>query len=110
MNYRFNDEISEYLSRHDTWMDFATGILYSRVDIVCNSVPIDRIVSTLEPQIEDPNTAEIFDLFTHEQYFWSFYSNYIPDHAKRLDAALRWVTDHGYKPVFFHEGFLGAPD
>ena len=53
-------------------------------------------------------TAEIMDLFTHEQYFWPFYRNYIPDHPQRLDATIRWVTEHGYKPVFFHEGFLGG--
>jgi len=50
------------------------------------------------------------DLFTHEQYFWDFYHNYIPDHEQRVEAAIRWVTDHGYKPVFYHEGFLGAPE
>ncbi len=110
VNYRFDDVVSEYLSRHDAWMDFSTGIVFSRVDIICNNVPVDRTVPTLEPQIHDPNTAEIFDLFTHEQYFWSFYRNYIPDHAQRLDTAIRWVTEQGYKPVFFHEGFLGAPD
>ncbi|MCL4203878.1 MAG: hypothetical protein KJ000_15355 [Pirellulaceae bacterium] len=108
VNYRFGDEISEYLSRHDAWKDFDSGIVFSRVDIVGNSVPLDRIVSTLEPQIKDPDTAEILDLFTHEQYFWPFYRNYLPDHPQRLDAAIRWVTDHGYKPVFFHEGFLGG--
>ncbi len=110
VNYRFDDEVSEYLSCHDTWMDFASGIVFSRVDIVCNNVPIDQIVPTLEPQIQDPNTAEIMDLFTHEQYFWPFYRNYLPDHPQRLDATIRWVTDHGFQPVFFHEGFLGAPE
>jgi hypothetical protein len=108
VNYRFSDEISEYLSRHDAWKDFDSGIVFSRVDIVCNSVPLDRTAATLEPQIKDPNTAEILDLFTHEQYFWPFYRNYLPDHPQRLDAAIRWATDHGYKPVFFHEGFLGG--
>ncbi len=108
VNYRWNDEVSEYVSRHDAWKDFDSGIVFSRVDIVCNSVPVDKIVPTLEPQIKDPNTAEILDLFTHEQYFWPFYRNYLPDHPQRLDAAIRWVTDHGYKPVFFHEGFLGG--
>jgi len=34
--------------------------------------------------------------------------NYLPDHAQRLDAAIRWVTEHGYEPVFFHEGLLGG--
>ena len=58
---------------------------------------------------KDPNTAEIMDLVTHEQYFWPFYMNYIPDHfaAARHDASAG-CTEHGYKPVFYHEGFLGG--
>ena len=60
-------------------------------------------------QVEDPNTAEILDLFTHEQYFWPFYTHHLPDHVKRLDTAIRFCTERGYKPVFFHEGLLGAP-
>ncbi|MHC4171466.1 MAG: hypothetical protein ACYTBX_16965 [Planctomycetota bacterium] len=109
VNYLMDDVRSEYLSRHDALMDFDSGIVFSKVDIVCNNTPIERIVPTLEPLAKDPNCAEIMDLFTHEQYFWSFYHNYIPDHAQRLEAAIRWVTEHGYKPVFFHEGFLGGP-
>jgi hypothetical protein len=107
VNYRWDDERSEYLSRHDAWKDFESGIVFSRVDIVCNSVPLDEIAGTLRPLANNPDTAEIMDLFTHEQYFWPFYPNYLPDHPQRLDAAIRWVTEHGYKPVFFHEGFLG---
>lgn len=110
INYRFDDEISEYLSRHDAWKDFSSGIVFSRVDIVCNNVPVDKTVATLSPQLENPNTAEILDLFTHEQYFWPFYSRYLPDHPQRLDTALRFVTEQGYKPVFFHEGFLGGKE
>jgi hypothetical protein len=109
VNYLLDDARSEYMSRHDALMDFDSGIVFSRVDIVCNSTPIDHIVPTLEPLTKDTNQAEIMDLFTHEQYFWPFYSNYIPDHFKRLDTAIRWVTERGYKPVFFHEGFLGGP-
>jgi len=109
INYLLDDVRSEYLSRHDALMDFESGIVFSKIDIVCNSTPLERIVPTLEPLAKDPNCAEIMDLFTHEQYFWPFYTNYIPDHAQRLDAAIRWVTEQGYKPVFFHEGFLGGP-
>ncbi|HOB73443.1 MAG TPA: hypothetical protein PKG54_02855 [Phycisphaerae bacterium] len=110
INYLLDDERSEYLSRHDALKDFDSGIVFSKVDIVCNSTPIDRIVPTLEPLAKDPNQAEIMDLFTHEQYFWKFYKNYVPDHAERLDTAIRWVTEHGYEPVFFHEGFLGGAE
>ncbi len=109
VNYLFDDARSEYLSRHDALMDFESGIVFSRVDIVCNSEPLERIVPTLEESTKDPKEAEILDIFTHEQYFWPFYTNYIPDHFQRLDAAIRWATEHGYKPVFFHEGFLGLP-
>ena len=108
INYRLNDEISEYLSRHNAWKDFASGIVFSRASITCNKVPVEQIASTLEPQAKDPNTAEIMDLFTHEQYFWPFYTHYLPDHRQRVEAAVRWVTEHGYQPVFFHEGFLGG--
>ncbi len=110
VNYLLDDDRSEYLSRHDALKDFDSGIVFSKVDIVCNSTPLKRIVPTLEPLAKDPNQAEIMDLFTHEQYFWPFYANHLPDHAQRLDAAIRWVTDHGYKPVFFHEGLLGGPE
>ena len=33
----------------------SSGIVFSRVSIVCNSVPVDRIVATLEPLAKDPN-------------------------------------------------------
>jgi len=108
--YMIDDDRAEYLTRHDALMDFTSGIVFSRADIVCNNTPLDRIVPTLEPLTRDPNHAEIMDLFTHEQYFWDFYRNYIPDHPQRIEAAVRFVTERGYKPVFLHEGFLGAAE
>jgi len=110
VNYLLDDDRSDYLSRHDALMDFDSGIAFSKVDIICNNTPIERIVPTLEPLANDPNRAEIMDLFTHEQYFWPFYSNYVPDHGQRLETAIRWVTERGYKPVFLHEGFLGGKE
>jgi hypothetical protein len=109
VNYRWDVVHSEYLSRHDAWKDFESGIVFSRVDIVCNNTPLEQTVATLEPQTGDPRTAEILDLFTHEQYFWPFYTRYVPDHVERLDAAIRFCTERGYRPVFYHEGLLGAP-
>jgi len=110
INYLLDEDRSEYVARHDALMDFQNGIAFSMIDIVCNNTPLERVVPTLEPLAQDPNRAEIMDLFTHEQYFWPFYVRHIPDHAQRLDAAIRWVTEQGYKPVFFHEGFMGAPE
>jgi hypothetical protein len=110
VNYWLDNVRSEYVSRHDALKDFASGLIFSKVDIVCNNVPLKQVASVLEPIRHDPNTAEIMDLMTHEQYFWPFYFNYRPDHFKRLDAAIRFCTKHGYEPVFFHEGFLGGKE
>lgn len=109
VSYFLDEARCEYLSRHEALMDFDSGIVFSRVDLVCNSTPVDQVVPTLAPVIANPETAEIMDLFTHEQYFWPFYERYVPDHVARLDAAIRFCTEQGYEPVFFHEGLLGAP-
>lgn len=109
VHYWLDDARCAYLDCHDALMHFDSGLAFSTVDIVCNNTPVDQVVPKLEARAADPNTAEIMDLFTHEQYFWNFYSVYVPDHEQRVEAAIRWVTENGYKPVFFHEGFLGAP-
>ena len=110
VNYFLDDTRTEYLSRHDALMDFESGIVFSKADIICNNTPLEEVVPKLQPLTEDPNTAEIMDLFTHEQYFWEFYPRHVPDHAERLDAAIRFCTERGYEPVFFHEGFLGIEE
>jgi len=110
VNYLLDPVRSEYLSRHDAWKDFRTGLVYSRADIVCNNTPVDRVAPTLEPLTRNPDTAEVMDLFTHEQYFWPFYAGHRPDHAERCEAAIRFCAERGYEPVFFHEGFLGVPE
>lgn len=109
INYRWDDVRSEYVFTHDVWKDFESGIVFSKVDIVMDQTPVEKIVPTLEPLTKDPNTAELMDLLTHEQYFWPFYVNYRPDMVQRVETAVRFVTERGYKPVFFHEGLLGAP-
>ncbi|HIE51996.1 MAG TPA: hypothetical protein EYP85_09575 [Armatimonadetes bacterium] len=110
VNYFLDDDRSEYLARHDALVDFDSGIVFSKIDLVCNLTPVEQIAPTLESLARDPNRAEIMDLFTHEQYFWPFYHHYLPDHPQRLDTAIRWVTELGYEPVFFHEGFLGGAE
>lgn len=110
VNYRLDDARSEWLSRHDLLKDFDSGIIFSRVDIVVNNTPLDKVVPTLQAAMADPRQGEIIDLLTHEQYFWPFYQVYLPDHAERLDRAIGWLTEHGYQPVFLQDGFLGGPE
>jgi hypothetical protein len=109
VHYMLDEARCEYLSRHDALKDFDSGLVFAHTDIVINSTPVDKIVPKLAPLADDPNQAEIMDLLTHEPQFWPGYRGFVPDHWQRLDTALRFVTERGYKPVFYHEGFLGAP-
>ncbi len=110
INYQLDDRRSEYLSKHDRLMDFDLGIVFIRDAIVCNSTPVDQVAAVLDPLDRKTDHQETINLLTHEQYFWPFYSGYLPDVPQRVETAIRWATDHGYQPVFFHEGLLGGPE
>ena len=103
-------ERRRYLGNHDFLLDSDSGMVFGKVDMVLNNVPLDRVEPMLRDIVADPNRAEFIDLLTHEQYFWSFYRNYIPDHWDRLDRAFAFVTERGYKPVFINDPPLGLAD
>lgn len=110
INYGLDDRRSEYLSKHDLLMDFETGIIFFRDAIVCNTVTPDQAAQVLAPLAAGPERRDPINLLCHEQYFWPFYPAYQPDYAQRIEAAIRWTTEHGYQPSFFHEGILGSPE
>ena len=56
-----------------------------------------------------PQAADIIELLIHEQYFRRELDYYQPDIMDKVRAALDWVTDNGYEPVFWSDGFLGTP-
>ena len=108
--YQMDAARCDYLEQQDFLLDVDSGIVFSKIDLVANLVPLDDTVPTLEKAIANPNTAEFIDLLTHEQYFWPFYKNYIPDHWDRLDRAFAFLTEQGYKPVFMNDPPLGLED
>ena len=108
INYSWDAEHSQRIADCDVWKDFESGIVFCVDNITCNLVPVDRTAAVLEASIKDPTKAEIIKIITHEQYFWPFFAKYLPDHFQRIETAIRWVTERGYKPIFFHEGLLGG--
>ncbi|MDD4870334.1 MAG: hypothetical protein PHR77_07220 [Kiritimatiellae bacterium] len=106
VSYGMDDARAEWLSCHDLLKDYASGIMFSRLDLVVNSTPLDKIVPALESIVADPCQGEILELLTHEQYFWPFYQYYLPDHWQRMERAIEFVTGQGYKPTMSLERFL----
>jgi hypothetical protein len=108
LHYGLTAEQVAQVRRDQVVKDFGTGITCSVISLICNGTPLVETVPRLEALAAQPGRRQFLDLLTHEQYFYRHYPNFIPDHAARLEATLRWVTEHGYRPVFMHEGYPGA--
>jgi hypothetical protein len=97
-----------YLAGRDYWHDTSEDIIYVRHDLVVNTVPLNQIVPRLERLAADPHQSEVLELMIHEQYFYPDYQAYQPDFRQKVERAIQWVTERGYRPVLFEEGYLGA--
>ncbi|MBE2204613.1 MAG: hypothetical protein IAE94_09780 [Chthoniobacterales bacterium] len=108
INYGMDSERSAILSGCDLLKDFDSGLVFSKFDMVLNNTLPEQITPILESLKHRPQTAEIMDLMTHEQYFWPHYHACRPDHFLRCEIAIRWCVENGYDSVFFHQGLAGV--
>ena len=108
VSYYLNEAQVRYLTGRDYWKDTSTDIIFIRHDAVLNLIQADNVVKTLEQIASDPHQSEVMELMIHEQYFYPEYKAYEPDYRVRVERAVEWVTQKGYKPVFYSDGFLGA--
>ncbi len=104
----FDRDVAEYLDSHHVFYDRVHDMILATDSIICNLLPIDRIAPEMDRLlIQNPYYSTTFGLLSHEQYSFSYYPNYIPDHLERLETAARHAEEAGYRPVFFAMGLLG---
>jgi len=108
--YYLPKEHYAYCDSRGAWHDFETGLTFMRCTCVVNTVDLERIDDFLDARTSTPHTAEMVELLIHEQYFRKELSLYQPTVLDKVRKALRWVTDRGYEPVFWSDGFLGTPE
>ena len=75
-----------------------------------NGLALDEIEPHLDRQAASPHTGEMIELLIHEQYFREEWAYHQPETQEKVRTALRWVTERGYEPVFWGDGFLGTPE
>ena len=83
-----------------------TGWFRMPVDLFCNKSTVPQIETDLT-RITARQWQDTLMIGTHEQYSYSWYQAWQPDHFERMETAVRMATEAGYKPVFFHDGLLG---
>ena len=93
-------------------MHFDSGLIFynGMMDTTCEWTPVDKIGPTILRRIEVPAKSHLVNIAGHEQYWWPFYKNFVPDIYERWATAFRFVLDRGYKPIWIEDGFFGGAE
>jgi len=113
-HYGFADE-ANYIRNHGVFYNPSLGIgqygyCSTQGGCCCNLVPLEKIRPRLLHILERGAGAglEIYHAGSHEQYSYSYYPNYLPDHMQRIEEAVRCLTEEGNcKAAFYNQGFFG---
>ena len=75
------------------------GIAHAAIDIVLNAFSTEQILVKLA----DLQSHEMIRVMIHEQYFYPDYPAYQPEFEEKLAATFGYLTQQGYKSVFFEQ-------
>ncbi|MDY0170940.1 MAG: hypothetical protein RBS80_30655 [Thermoguttaceae bacterium] len=111
-DYHLPDSVLEYLCDNQGWMHFESGLIFYNgfAGRTVEWTPIDQIGSDLLKLIENPARNHLINIVGHEQYWWPFYKNFVPDLYERYATAFRFVLDRGYQPIWIEDGFFGGAE
>jgi hypothetical protein len=110
-DYHLPDDVLEYLYYNQGWMHFESGLIfYSASTGTREWTPVEKTVPGLVAVIENPAKSHLLNIAGHEQYWWPFYKNFVPDLYERYATAFRFVLDRGYKPIWIEDGFFGGAE
>ena len=99
--YHLTDEISAYMRRNCFYKDEKNGLIFMRNDIVLNELKYEDIVGKLEER----NGNDFIEVMIHEQFYYPSYEWYQGRFADKINLAMEYLTNNGYKPTFFEEIF-----
>jgi hypothetical protein len=105
--YYLDEVMHDYLAKRDAWYDPELDLLFVTCDRMFDWVPLEQIESVLQSQADHLHTGELIEMLGHETYFRPDSKHYRPDHQQKVRRILTWLTEHGYEPVFWGDGFLG---
>jgi hypothetical protein len=105
--YYLSTETKDYANTRDAYYDPEADLIFVSEDATVNNLALDEIEPWLDRQQESPHTSELMELLIHEQYFRRERREHDPDIREKVVRSLKWVTERGYEPVFWGDGFLG---
>ncbi len=103
VSYYLDKSRIEHLNKRDFWKDHSEDIVFSKIDMVLDQTKKEEIVPNLERLRANPHEAGFLELMVHEQYFYQDYLAYQPDFKEKLETAVKWASENGYRPAFLSE-------
>ena len=108
--YYKDHELESYLRSERNYYDPLMGLVITGPGAVCsNLTPLDQTAAKVKSNIEAnlKSGCEVMNMASHEQYTYSYYPNFLPDHMQRIELAVKTAVEAGYTGTFYAEGFLG---
>ncbi|MBE6556081.1 MAG: hypothetical protein E7663_07660 [Ruminococcaceae bacterium] len=106
VSYHLTDEQVRQAQRYGAIYDRATRMPFVKTDVVLNSEAPEAIREILEREYQKYPEKGFWEFLVHEQYFYPFYRNYLPDYRERVLAALEWASEKKLAPRFLTDAFL----
>ena len=105
IGYHYEKDVAYYIKSSHRFYDRFHDIVLIDNLLCCNYDSQEVIAQKYAALADDPR--DTLNLMTHEQYCYSDYFNYIPDHLDRIEKACELAAANGYSPVWFNEGLMG---
>lgn len=108
---------AEYCHTRDAWQDTSLGMTFVSCDLVVNGAQLGEVVPRIQEQASNPHTGDMIELLIHEQYFrqdrvfvtgLKRHNYFQHDIFQKVERGIAWLSEQGYEPCFWSDGFLGS--
>lgn len=103
VSYYLDVEKRRHMKKRFIWKDVQEDILFIRSSVVLDRKELEEIVPFLESYRQTTGLPPYVDFLIHEQYFYPDYAAYQPDYFEKIETAILWAQQCGYRPAFLDE-------
>lgn len=103
LSYYLDEPAARLLEQNGLAQDQDNGLIFIRNDMVINTVPEEDIRPRLEQLKASDKRDSFVEVMIHEQYFYPDYPYHLPDFAVRMETAILWLRENGYRSVYLEE-------
>lgn len=103
LSYYLDEPAARLLDHCGLAQDVESGLAFIRNDMVINTVPEKEIRPRLEQLKASGKKDSFVEVMIHEQYFYPDYPYHLPDFAVRMETAIVWLKENGYRSVYLEE-------